>query len=199
MPDVAPLYKVDHVFGDVCGVVADALNVLGNENQLECSEHDSGILHHVSEQLAEHLVAEAIHLVVAYENTASQLDIALDERVEAISHHAFRNFAHSGQIHVRLDLGMAKNAQGGLGDINGLIADSLQIAIDAADRENETKILSHGLLKGQQALDAIVDLDLHFVDGAFFLDHSFSEMFFGVEHGVNSLVDSPFRKAAHPQ
>ena len=36
--DVAASYEVDYVFGDVGGVVADAFEILGDEDQLEGRE-----------------------------------------------------------------------------------------------------------------------------------------------------------------
>ena len=66
--DVLALDDIDYVFGDVGGVVADALEVLGDEDQLEGGEDDAGITHHVGEELAEDLVAVVIDLIVGGEN-----------------------------------------------------------------------------------------------------------------------------------
>jgi len=51
----------------------------------------------------------------------------------------------------------------------------------------------------QQALDAFVDFDLHFVDGVFFREDDFGEMFFGVQDGVDGLMDGALGEAAHPE
>ena len=115
MPDVAASDEVDNVLGDVRGVVANALEILGDENQLESSKHDGRILHHVSKQLAKELIAQAIHLVVALQHAAGKIDIAADQRIQAIPHHAFRKLAHARKIDVRLYLWMAQNAHRRLG------------------------------------------------------------------------------------
>src|SRR6266850_3982604 len=47
--DVLALDEVDDVLGDVGGVVADALEVLGDENQFERGKDHAGIAHHVSQ------------------------------------------------------------------------------------------------------------------------------------------------------
>ena len=52
---------------------------------------------------------------------------------------------------------------------------------------------------GEQALDALVDFDLHFVDIVFLGEHGCGEMLIGIEHGVNGLVNSALDKAAHPE
>ena len=56
-----------------------------------------------------------------------------------------------------------------------------------------------GCLQSEQALDALVDLDLHFVDGVFFGEHGFGEVLFGIQHGVHRLMDGALGEAAHPQ
>ena len=53
MADVLALDEVDDVFGDVSGVVADALEVFGDEDQFEGGKDDAGIAHHVSKQFTE--------------------------------------------------------------------------------------------------------------------------------------------------
>ena len=78
MANVAAGDKINNVLGDVRGVVADALKILGDEDQLKGSKHDGGILHHVSKKLAKKLIAQAIHLVVALKHAAGKIDIRAD-------------------------------------------------------------------------------------------------------------------------
>ena len=94
---------------------------------------------------------------------------------------------------------MAQDAHGGLRDVDGLVADAFEIVVDARDGEEEAQIDGHGLLQREQALDALVDLDLHFVDGVFFVEHGFGEVLFGVEHGMDGLMDGALGEAAHPE
>src|SRR6476646_9356393 len=65
---VLALDDVDDVLGDVGGVIADALEVFGNEYELEGGKDHAGISHHVGEQLAEDLVAVVIDLVIGGED-----------------------------------------------------------------------------------------------------------------------------------
>jgi hypothetical protein len=197
--DVAPGDEVDYVFGNVDGVVADAFEILGDENQFEGGEDDGGILHHVSEQLAEELIAEAVDLIVALHHGAREFLIAADESVQAVANHAFGKLAHARQVHIRLHLRMAEHAHGGLRDVDGLIADALEVAIDARDGEEEAQVGGHGLLEREEALDALVNFNLHFVDGVFFVEDGFGEALFGVEDGVNRLVDGALGERPHPE
>jgi hypothetical protein len=94
---------------------------------------------------------------------------------------------------------MAEDARGGLRDVDGLVADAFEVAIDAGDGQEEAQVGGHGLLGGQQALHALVNFDLHFVDGVFFGEDDFGEMFFGIEDGVHSLMDGALGETAHPE
>jgi hypothetical protein len=62
--DVLALDDVDDVFGDVGGVVADAFEVLGDEDEFERGEDDARITHHVGEEFAEDLVAVVVDLII---------------------------------------------------------------------------------------------------------------------------------------
>ena len=68
MPYVAAGDEVNHVFGDVCRVISDAFDVFRHQNKLESGEHHGGVFHHVGKQLAEELVAQPVHLIIALEH-----------------------------------------------------------------------------------------------------------------------------------
>src|SRR5271169_2299647 len=76
--DVAAGYEIDYVFGDVGGVVADAFQIFGYEDQLEGGEDLGAVFHHVGQQLAEELIAETVNLVVAAEDALREFLIAAD-------------------------------------------------------------------------------------------------------------------------
>jgi hypothetical protein len=197
--DVAAGYEVDYIFGDVDGVVADAFEIFGDEDELESGEDDGGILHHVGEEFAKELVAEAIDLIVALHHAAGEILIGADESVEAVANHSFGKLAHARQIHVGLHLGMAEDAHGGLRDVDGLIADAFEVTIDARNGEEEAEVGGHWLIEGKQALDAFVYFDLDLVDGVFLGEHGLGEVFFGVENGVDGLMDGALGEASHPE
>jgi hypothetical protein len=197
--DVAAGDEVDYIFGDIGGVVSDAFEVFCDENELEGCEDDGGIFHHVGEQFAEKLIAKAIDLIVTLQHAAGEIDIAANKRVQAIANHSFGELAHPRKVDIRLHLRMPENAHGRLRDVDGLVANAFEIAIDARDSQEKSKVGGHGLLQCEKALDAFVDFDLHFVDGVFFAEHNFSEVLFGIEHGVDGLVHSTLGEASHPE
>ena len=56
-------HVIDH-FGDVGGVVAGALDILGDEQQMRAQPDRARVFHHVSEKLAEQAVVDLVDLVV---------------------------------------------------------------------------------------------------------------------------------------
>jgi hypothetical protein len=84
-------------------------------------------------------------------------------------------------------------------DVDSLIADALQVAIDAGNGQEEAQVNSHGGLSRQEALNAIVYFDLHFIDRVFLAQNGFRQVFFRVQYGVDCLVHGALRKTAHPK
>src|SRR6267154_1419113 len=155
--DVLALDEVDDVFGDVGGVVADALEIFGDEDQFERGKDDAGITHHVGEQFTENLIAVAVHLIVGGKDTLRELNVAADDGVEGVANHLLGELAHARQIDVGLHARVAKDALGSLGDVDGLIADALEIVVDARDSEDEAEIDGHELVQSEKLNDAIVN------------------------------------------
>src|SRR5438445_2413794 len=197
--DGLALDEVDDVFGDVGGVVADALEVFGDEDQFERGKDDAGIAHHIGKQFTENLIAVAVYLIVGGEDALREFDVAANDSVEGVANHFFDQLAHTRQVDVGLDARVAKNAQGSLGDVDGLIADALEIVVDARNGQHEAEIGGHELVQREKLNDAVVDFDLELVDGVFFLEDTLGKLFIGFQNSVNGLVNGAFGEAAHPE
>jgi hypothetical protein len=94
---------------------------------------------------------------------------------------------------------MAKDASGGLGDVDGLVADAFEIIVDAGNGKDEPEINGHQLMEREKLENAVVDFKLEFVDGVFFIENATGELFVGFENGVDGLVDGALGETAHPQ
>ena len=99
---VARLDDEDDVFGDVGGVVADALEVPGDENEIDAGFDGARIAEHVGEQFADDLTLQRIELIVALEHLLGGADIADHEGVERFVEHLLSHLAHARQIDERL-------------------------------------------------------------------------------------------------
>ena len=199
MADVLACDDIDYVFGDVGGVVADAFEIFGDEDELEGGEDGAGISHHVGQKFAEDLVAEVVDLIVAARTFWARSDVAADDGVEGVADHFFGKLAHAREIHIGLDARVAEDAGGGLGDVDGLVADALEVVVDAGNGEDEAKIHGHQLMEGEELDNAIVDFDLQFVDGVFFIEDALGQLFVGFQDSVDGLMDGALGEAAHPE
>ena len=128
-----------------------------------------------------------------------EFDVAANDGIEGVANHLLDEFAHAREIDVRLDARVAEDAEGALGDVDGLIADALEIVIDAGDGQDEAEIGGHKLVQGEKLHDAIVDFHLELVDGVFFFEDALGELFIGFQDSVNGLVNGALREAAHPE
>jgi len=60
--------------------------------------------------------------------------------------------------------------------VDGLIADALEIVIDARDSQHEAEIDGHELCQREKLNNAIVNFHLELVDGVFFLEDALGEL-----------------------
>src|SRR5437660_9724618 len=64
--DVSALHPEDDIFGDVCGVVGDALQIAGDEQRIERLANDVRTLIHRLDQLDESIITHAVDDVVHF-------------------------------------------------------------------------------------------------------------------------------------
>jgi hypothetical protein len=140
-----------------------------------------------------------VHLIVGGEDALREFDVAADDGVEGVANHFLDEFAHAREIDVGLDARVAEDAQGALSDVDGLIADALEVVVNARDRQDEAEIRGHELVQGEKLHDAVVDFHLELVDGVFFLEDTLGKLFIGFQNGVNGLVNGALGEAAHPE
>ena len=79
--NVAPRYHEDHILGDVGGVVAHALEVTRNQDEIQGGFDGGRILQHVIQELAEHHRLQRVQVVVLVQDalcvgTRSPEDVA---------------------------------------------------------------------------------------------------------------------------
>src|SRR5260370_8401057 len=73
--DRAALYHVVDGFRDVGGVIADALDVLGAEHEMDAEGDVARIFHHVGQELAKQRGAHVVDLFVAVPNRECLLEV----------------------------------------------------------------------------------------------------------------------------
>ena len=78
--------------------------------------------------------------------------------------HLERQVSHPRQIDQRFDRRVQQISLRRLADIDGEVADALQIGVDLDHRHDGSQIDRHGLVQGKERETSIVDFDLQIVD-----------------------------------
>ncbi len=105
MPNIEAAHPEDDVFGDIRGVIRDALQMARGQHELHSGSDERNILGHAEQQVLEDAVAVLVHNVVALQNLRGKFGIAKDERAQAAADHRANCFRHRRQFLGRLGVG----------------------------------------------------------------------------------------------
>ncbi len=156
-------HVIDH-FGDVGGVVAGALDILGHEQEMGTKPDRARVFHHVSEKLAEQAVVDLVNLVVLVPHRFGQFGISARIGVQHLLELAQRHLAHAGQRLGEPDGRLAVQDQSPLGDILGKVTDPLQFRRGLDRGQGLAEVHGHGLAQRQELQRAVLDLLLDGID-----------------------------------
>ena len=158
--------------GDIGGVVADPLEVLGDKQHVGAGGDRARIAHHVGQQFAEQAVVVLVHLVVARPDGERPVEIGRGIGVQHILQAAQNQLPHplygAGERGQWLGLGQH---QGALGDVLGQVAAALQIHGDLHRRHGLAQVIGHRLAQGDQADRLALDVGLQDVQPLVAADH----------------------------
>ena len=163
--DRPALDDVVHRLGDVGGVVAHALDVLGAEQQMDAERDVARIFHHIGEQLAEHRGADRVDFLVAaphrHRLAVVAAGIGIEHRLHLAEHQIGHVFDAADQLGRRE---FAVERDHALGDVLGEIADALQIVGEPQRADDFAQIDRHRLAAGDGQHRLFLDLALQRVD-----------------------------------
>ena len=86
-----------------------------------------------------------------------------------------------------------EQAQRGLGDVHGLVADALEVGAHLHGRGDEAQVGRHGLLQGEHLQTAVVDLDLEAIHRGVAFDHGLREFGASLHQRDEGLAGSALR------
>jgi hypothetical protein len=174
---------------DVGGVVADALEVLGDEGDAHGAADVLRLLDHVGQELAEELHVQRVDRVVGREHLARQIDVAVDEGVERLVQHRRDRLAHARDVDVRLERRLLVELQGALGQVHRQVADALEVGDHLERRRHEAQVGAGRLAQGEDVQAQVIDRHLGRVDGAIGLDHPARQVGVALHQGLEGVGD----------
>ena len=154
-----------HRFGDVSGVVAHALDVLGAEHQVDAEGDIARVFHHIGQQLAEDRGADRVDLLVAAPDRHRLADVAaaigIEHQLHLLEHQIGHVLDAADQLG-RREFGVQRHHA--LGDVLGEVADAFEIVGEPQCADDFTQVDGHRLTAGDREHRLFLDLALQRVD-----------------------------------
>jgi hypothetical protein len=171
---VGALDDVDDGLGQVLGVVADALDGLGHEHQVEARRDGARVFHHVGDQLAQQAVELLVDLVVLLQHPARASCPGGQRRPAPCAaarwpgrpRSAGRTPAARRPRHAGVDQTLHR-----AGDARRLVAHAFQVGDGLEMAISRRRSRAVGWRRAMMARQVAVDLDLHLVHALFRLQH----------------------------
>jgi len=156
-------------------MVANALECLGDEDQFDCAGNRARIFQHVRQKLPENLFVEVIEDVVIKYYLFCKLRIGIDERIEAFFKDLLRCFRHDRQIDQPFEFRFLDQFRRSLADINGNIADALDVFDNFHGRRNKAQVACDRLFEREDLVAQLIDFNFQLVDLIIPADDFFGE------------------------
>ena len=188
------------ISAEVGGVVADALEVLGDRLQARGAEDVARVLHHVGEQLAEDLRVVGVDDLVARDAPAARARRRAATKASSASCSISCDLArHVGQVDVRLERRLVVQLEHALADVDAEVADALEVGHQLERDGDEAQVGGDRLAARQDAQAQLVDLDLQPVDLAVDCDRLLGELAVALDERADAAVDHLLDLGAHEQ
>ncbi len=197
--DVGSANPEDDVFGDVGGVVADALQIARDDERVERLRSQLGLFLDERAERVEGGVVHLVDLIVEQEDGLGEFGVGFDEGLQRFAHHRRGERGELGDVDGKIDVGEGAHLADADGDVDGLVADALEIGVDADDREDEAKVDGHGLLHGEEVERHLVDLALEAVDRRLGAEDELADAEVAGAVGLDGALDGLLGHAGHDE
>src|SRR6185437_8443578 len=127
--DVDAFHQEQHVFGDVGGVIGDALQVADHYHQIKSLLNVAGVLLHETSELVVAGGAQAIDGVIGSEHAAGEIGIAVDKSIERLAHHGLHQTRNVGNVDHGRDNGTFHQRERSLTYAHGEVSHTLQVGV----------------------------------------------------------------------
>ena len=168
-------------------MVADALQVLDDHEQIQGGIHLAGVGGDLLRQRMLDGVEIVVHLIVGGNDPEGSLLVLRGQGIQGIQDHLVRLLAHlDGLAHSRVALFADSDQMGDdLRDIGGMVADALHIRDHLHGGGDAAQVTCHRLLAEQQGHAAVLNVPLHVVDAAIALHHGGGSLGIGGAEGFH--------------
>jgi hypothetical protein len=184
--------------GDIGRMVADALDILGHEQEMRAERDVARILHHVGQELAEERRVERIDMAVALPDVERTLEVVLRigvEHVLELLHDEIGDVLHADDD--LLGLEAVRDGENALGAVLRHVADALEIARDADRRDDLAQVDRERLAARDRQHGALLDVPLQRVHALVHGDHGLREGRVAPDERIDRVGQLLLGDAAH--
>ena len=190
--DVPDVLAVDHEHDQlrqIGAVIRYAFQPLGHRLHVDPALDGLGVAHHRGQDLAEDLVIELVHRVVASDDVTRLVLVAMDERIDRVAHHALDEVRGAHDFIVVAQQGLGGQVDGPLADVDGQISDALQVRDHLEGQRDEAQVGAHGLTLCEDHQAQLVDVDFGLIDLVVSLDGAPREFHVPLDQSPNRIGD----------
>jgi hypothetical protein len=187
-----------HRLGDIGGVIAHALDILGAEHEMDAERNVARVFHHVGQELAEQRGAHGVDLFVALPYRQRLVEVVTGIAVEhllELSQHQGRHVLNAAQELLRMEV--AGDRSHALGDVRGEVADPLEVVGQAQRAHDLAQIDRHGLAARDGEHGLFLDLALQGVDGGIDRHYAARPLEVALGQRIDRIRDLLLGQAAH--
>ena len=144
-------------------MISDTFKILGNHQKVKTIFAVFGIFQNHGREILLDPSKEAVHLVVVGHDGLGLLGILAHEGAHRVGDHSACRRGHLGDVALALGLGVGDILQD-LGDVGGLVADSLHVGDHLQCRGDDPQVARHRLLLEQELHAKALNVPLLVVD-----------------------------------
>ncbi len=149
----------DYPLTYVSDSISSTFQVVSCPHETGCTGNRLGVLCHKGQQFPEHLVVQVVHQVILCSDFLCGFGIPIYESVQAATKHIYRLLRHARNINQRLEQRLVTHQDIDFGNALGIIAHAFQFAAYFKEGSQQTQVLGHRLLRGNELDTLLLNLN----------------------------------------
>jgi membrane-associated phospholipid phosphatase len=197
MANIFPSDHEDDLLGHVRRVVSDSLEVFGHPNRAQPGLDFTRVFGHVPRRRGNDCSKASVDRIVATEDVVGALVVPPHEGFERPMQHVQCGDGHRGEFAGDGSLRVELPLDGALADVDGFVADALEVRDEPKRRCQKAQIIGHRLSERENAQDERVDLELIAVDLRVQRLDVAGDLGGSAKERLEGKTDDPFAAGAH--
>ena len=140
-----PFDQVDHLFGNIGGMVPYPFDMPGDQVHIDDFLHHLGMPPDIILHNPVGIISHGIDFTIHFPDRISHVHIHADQGIQAHFEHFGGLLGHGGIILLEL-IGISRRCFVAVGDIHGIIGNPLQVVVDLDHGDDQPQVRCNGLI-----------------------------------------------------